>query len=105
MSFTTRVFSAVTEHSAALLVATVVLSTFALYPRVRLRQVLDSFPLARKELGNAYARRNEFLKDPMKAYREGYEKFRGKAFRVTHYEGESSQHTGLLFRQPLSTRG
>lgn len=91
-------FSVVGEHRVVLLVATIVVSTLAFYSRFRLRRVLDSYPLARKELGSAYARRNEFLKDPMKAYREGYERFRGKAFRVTHYEGKFPHYTGQLSR-------
>lgn len=88
MFLATKAVSYVIEHSFVLLVATIVISTFTLYSHFRLRRVLDSFPLARKELGSAYARRNEFLKDPMRAYREGYERFKGKAFRVTHYEGQ-----------------
>lgn len=96
MSHTTKMLSSIAEHSGVLLVATIVVSTFAFYSQFRVRRLLDSLPLARKELGSAYARRNEFLKDPMKAYLEGYERFRGKAFRVTHYEGKFSQYTGLL---------
>lgn len=87
--------SIIFEHSVVLLIAAIVVSTFALYPHFRVRRVLHSFPLARKELGSAHARRNEFLKDPMKAYREGHERFRGKTFRVTHYEGKFSNYIGI----------
>lgn len=40
-----------------------------------------------KEVGGYYKRRNEFLRDPMRFYWDGYKKCNNKAFRVTHYEG------------------
>ncbi|OBR04854.1 Cytochrome p450 [Colletotrichum higginsianum IMI 349063] len=82
------VLSNLAERSTLLLVLAVVFSTSYLLPRLRIRQRLDQIPLMGQEIGGYYKRRNEFLRDPMRFYWEGYQKCKNKAFRVTHYEGE-----------------
>ncbi|TDZ30047.1 Cytochrome P450 monooxygenase ATR2 [Colletotrichum spinosum] len=82
------VYSAVAERSALLVILGVVFAVSHLLPRLRIRRRLNRIPLMGKEIGGYYKRRNEFLRDPMKFYWEGYQKCKNKAFRVTHYEGE-----------------
>ncbi|KAJ0382104.1 hypothetical protein COL922a_013223 [Colletotrichum nupharicola] len=76
------------ERGALLLFIAVIFSASYIYPRLRVRQRLKQIPLMGEELGGYYKRRNEFLRDPMRFYWEGYQRCKNKCFRVTHYEGE-----------------
>lgn len=78
------------ERGALLLFIAVIFSASYIYPRLRVRQRLKQIPLMGEELGGYYKRRNEFLRDPMRFYWEGYQRCKNKCFRVTHYEGQLS---------------
>lgn len=68
-----------------------------LYPQLRRRWKTSQIPMMGSELGGYYKRRNAFLKDPLKFYLDGYQKYKNKPFRVTHYEGAFST-TKMLSR-------
>lgn len=76
------------ERGSVLLIIAVVFSATLLYPRLQKNKKVENVPLVGKEIGGFSARRKAFLQDPMRFYLEGYKRFKGRAFRVTHYEGE-----------------
>lgn len=77
-----------------------------IYPRIRIKIKTRNIPLMGKELGGYYKRRNEFLRDPMKFYFDGYKRAKDKPFRVTHYEGMNvkkiKKKKSLLWNQQLT---
>ncbi|KAJ0268111.1 hypothetical protein COL940_013708 [Colletotrichum noveboracense] len=80
------------ERGALLLFIAVIFSASYIYPRLRVKQRLKQIPLMGEELGGYYKRRNEFLRDPMRFYWEGYQRCKNKCFRVTHYEERINHH-------------
>lgn len=60
------------------------------------------FPLVGQNIGNAEQRRKAYNQDARPLYNEGYTKHRARPFRITTFDGKSSQRTLQVLNRRLT---